>query len=105
MSGQHNTKNAALADAITQQSPPVMPYVPPGQFIDIDERFYRGVVGTRHHTKDSHGRVRRSVNTQLVTHPLKWSSNLTHSVWYKITGRTYTILNRSFQVEALICIL
>jgi len=45
MSGQHNTKNAALANAITQQSPPVMPYVPPGQFIDIDERFYRGIQG------------------------------------------------------------
>ena len=50
MAGQHQTKNAALANAITQQQPPVMPYVPPGQFIDIDERFYRGRTTARRST-------------------------------------------------------
>ena len=45
MAGQHNTKNAALQQALTAQQPPVMPFVPPGQFIDIDERFYRGIQG------------------------------------------------------------
>ena len=43
MAGQHNTKNAALQQALTAQQPPVMPFVPPGQFIDIDERYYRGI--------------------------------------------------------------
>jgi hypothetical protein len=43
MSGQHNTKNAALQQALSAQAPPVMPFVPPGQFIDIDERYYRGI--------------------------------------------------------------
>ena len=45
MAGQHNTKNAALQQALSTQAPPVMPYVPPGQFIDVDERFYRGIQG------------------------------------------------------------
>ncbi len=28
MAGQHNTKNAALQQALTAQQPPVMPFVP-----------------------------------------------------------------------------
>ena len=45
MAGNHNTKNAALQQALSVQAPPVMPFVPPGQFIDIDERYYRGIQG------------------------------------------------------------
>ncbi len=29
MAGQHNTKNAALQQALTAQQPPVMPFVRP----------------------------------------------------------------------------
>jgi len=43
MAGNHNTKNAALQQALMAQQPPVMPFVPPGQFIDIDERYYKGI--------------------------------------------------------------